>query len=371
MYLNQDSYRKLISGQSTGAATVLRLCLQAVSWVYAVIIDIRNFMYDKGWLKVHRTDAVIISVGNITTGGTGKTPLVIWLCSEITKLKTKNCRIAILTRGYKATQNSSPKTQDYSDEPEVFIQSCPEAIVIVNPNRVEGARESISKNGVNVLIMDDGFQHRRLHRDLDIVTIDATCPFGYGKMLPAGLLREPMSALRRANAAVVTRCDQISEILLRELEAHLRQINPNMAIARAIHAPVCVKLADSKKIGIAELKKKKVFAFCGIGNPDAFFNTIRKIGANLAGSKIYNDHHEYTADDINDICQQAKVSKAELILTTQKDWTKVISDFIFQISDLKSAPLAYLEIELKFITPEERITGLIKSALSAKIPSKS
>jgi len=178
------------------------------------------------------------------------------------------------------------------------------------------------------------------------------------------LLREPPNALKRADAVVITRCDQIPQNELANLKEKLQQINPNMVIAEAIHAPVGVRTTDGKKISIAELTAKNIFAFCGIGNPQAFFNTIRKIPANLIGSKIYDDHHHYCADDITDMQKQAQLSKADLILTTEKDATKIIS-----ASNL-SIPLGCLEIELKFIDAEQKISGLIDSVLSDKILAK-
>jgi tetraacyldisaccharide 4'-kinase len=214
--------------------------------------------------------------------------------------------------------------------------------------------------------MDDGFQHRRLHRDLDIVTIDATLPFGYGRMLPAGLLREPVTSLKRADAVVITRCDQISQSQLIELEAKLQEINPNMVITRSIHNPVCAKLADGKEIGIEQLKGKKIFAFCGIGNPQAFLGTIKSIGAEVVGSKIYDDHHHYTDDDIFDICEQARGLKAELILTTQKDWTRIPASGPAP----KDIPLAYLTVEIKFLAGEDKLINLIEKTLAGKILEK-
>ncbi len=236
--------------------------------------------------------------------------------------------------------------------------------MIVNPDRVAGAAEAVSKFGANTLIMDDGFQHRRLARDLDIVTIDATRPFGYGKMLPAGLLREPVASLKRADAIVITRCDQIAETELSEIEKALQIINPNVIIARSIHAPTFVKSTGNKEISIEHLKDKKIFAFCGIGNPGAFLNTIKTIGPEVVGSKVYNDHHHYTDSCLADIYEQAGGLKADLILTTQKDWTK--------ISQLASAKkdilLAYIGIEIKFLAGEDKLRGLIEKTLAGKMP---
>jgi len=362
--MNQQEYRNLISGRSNGpTAKISRFFLKIAAKVYSILIGLRNSLYSNGWLKIHRVDVPVISVGNITAGGTGKTPLVIWLCNQITqnlKLKAQNYGCAILTRGYKTQKGES------SDEPAIIAQSCPEAKVIVNPNRLEGAAEAVNKFSAKALIMDDGFQHRRLGRDVDIVTIDATQPFGYDKMLPAGLLREPTAALKRADAVVVTRCDQTGETELGRLEDKLRLINPDMIIARSIHAPICAKSIGEKEIGLEELKSKKIFAFCGIGNPDAFLSTIRALGCQLAGSNIYNDHYHYTANCLAHIYEQASHLKADLILTTQKDWYCVqyeIHNPQFEI------PFAYLAIELKFTAGEDKITQLIKNTLAGKIPS--
>ncbi len=341
----------MVSGQST---SILNLPLGAAACAYSAIIRLRNFLYSKNWLKAHRANSVVISVGNITVGGTGKTPLVIWVCRF---LQDKNINCAILTRGYKA--------EAAKDEPAILAESCPQAKVIVNPNRVESANEAVSKFGAKVLIMDDGFQHRRLARDIDIVTIDATCPFGYGKLLPAGLLREPVASIKRANAAVLTRCDQISEAELSRIEQELRLINPDMIIAKSIHNPIGAKAMTGKEITIEQLKSRKMFAFCGIGNPDAFLNTIKNIGANLIGSRIYNDHYHYTSSDINGIYDQANRLGADLILSTQKDYMR------YAIHDIKhEMPFAYLVVKIKFISGEDKLKLLIEDKLAGKIHEK-
>jgi len=362
--LNQDSFHRLISGQSNGSfAKVLRLLLGVTAQFYSTLIRLRNFLYSKRWLKTHRVNAVVISVGNVTTGGTGKTPLVIWLCNKITqnsKLKAQNSKCVILTRGYKT------KKGKFSDEPAILAKSCPEARVIVNPDRVAGATEAVSKWGATMLIMDDGFQHRRLSRNLDIVTIDAMCPFGYGKVLPAGLLREPVTALKRASAVIITRCDQVAEGELNDLEEQLRRINPDIPVARSVHAPVCAKSLGRGELSIEELTDKKIFAFCGIGNPGAFLGTIRSLGTNLAGSKVYNDHHRYTDNDIADIREEARYLRADLVLTTQKDWNKICGSH-FALLNSQDIPFAYLVVELMFISGEDKITRLIEAAIAGKI----
>jgi tetraacyldisaccharide 4'-kinase len=357
LQLNQEVYRKLISGQTRGfGAALLCFFLGAAAKLYAVIIALRNLAYSKGWLKVHSAGAAVISVGNITVGGTGKTPLVIWICRF---LQNKNIPCAVLTRGYKARATRT-------DEPAIIAKSCPNAKVIVNPDRVAGASEAVNKFGVKILIMDDGFQHRRLARNLDIVTIDATCPFGYGKMLPAGLLREPAVALKRADAVVITKCNEAGKDELAELEKKLRLLNPDMTIARSMHRPVYAKSADGRKIKIDELKDKRILAFCGIANPNAFFNTVNELGCDIVGSKIYDDHYQYPDGCLADIYEQAANSKADFVLTTQKDWTKIT-----QLAPVKkNIPFAYLAVELKFISGEDKITQLIEDALAGKIAGK-
>jgi tetraacyldisaccharide 4'-kinase len=363
MSLNQEKYRKLISGQTKGlAAATLRIMLRIAAVGYGLIIEFRNLLYNKGFLKSHRTRAIVISIGNITTGGTGKTPLVAWICNYL----TQNYKCAILTRGYKThtnQRNTKYEIRDTSiDEPEILRQNCPQADVIVNPDRIAGAAEAIEKYNTKVLIMDDGFQHRRLARDLDIITIDATEPFGYDKLLPAGLLREPLASLRRADVVVITRCDQINTNQIEAIEQRIRQIKSDLLIARSSHSPVCTKTLQNQ-IGLEQLQGKKVFAFCGIGNPDAFLDTIRKMDCILVGSKIYDDHYHYARNDIIDIYNQAQSLNADLILTTQKDW----SSAKYEISDTKYNNFAYIEIEIIFRNGLEKLTDLIEKTLAVKI----
>ena len=389
--------------------------LGAASLGYRLVVYIRNALYDHHILRTHRVNAIVLSVGNLTTGGTGKTPLVVWLCQTITqnsKLKTQNCHVAILTRGYKATtQNSKLKTQNYSDEPAELVNACPGVPIIVNPDRVAGAAEAIrrgegflkTEDGRQrtegrgkrtepssivchpsseirplVLVMDDGFQHRRLARDLDIVTIDATEPFGYGRLLPAGLLREPLTSLRRAHAVVLTRCDQVAPSTLDEIEAAIHRVNPNLPIARSIHAPAAVRFVCSdavrrslecpyghttSEISPAQLRDKTVFAFCGLGNPCGFLRTVESCGCRLVGQRVFNDHQAYTGRILADLHAEAQSKGAELLLTTQKDWTKIKS-----LNLLSTPPaLAYLVVELQFTTGGETLTALIDRTLADRM----
>ncbi len=366
--MNQEDYRKLISGGKTGlVASACRSALCGASRLYGPLIACRNFLYDHNWLKSRCVspngvaakkklpDAVpVICVGNITTGGTGKTPLVAWLC---TWLGRNNISSAVLTRGYKTDK------AELSDEPAILAKNCPQTHIIVNADRVAGAAKAVAKYHPDLLIMDDGFQHRRLKRDIDIVTIDATLPFGYDKLLPAGLLREAPTALKRAHAVVITRCDQVPPYKLTRIENKIREINPNIPIAQTVHAPIAAIAIGNKQIPLEQLKTKRIFAFCGIGNPDAFFKTLEKLNLTVAGSKIFDDHYRYTSKDTADLFAEAQLLKADLILTTQKDWIKTACPSL----NRESIPFAYLAIGLKFTSGQQQITQLIEQTLEGRI----
>jgi len=364
--LSQQGFRNLVSGRHKGpAAWVLRLLLNIPAIVYSLVVRIRNLFYDKGLLNSSQTAVPVVSVGNLTVGGTGKTPLVIWLADL---LGSKDLSCGILTRGYK--MGSAGKQA--IDEPAILAQECPQARVIVNPDRVAGAAEAVKVHGVKVLLLDDGFQHRRLARDLDIVAIDATCPFGYGRVLPAGLLRDPVSSLKRAHAAVITRCDQVHEDDLAAIEDQLRRHNPRLVIARARHLPVSATSDRSHDLELGRLSDKRVFAFCGIGNPDGFFATVRGLGCEIVATLAFDDHHHYTGDDLARVCGEAVKSGAEWILTTHKDWiSSPLRAFGRGDPGREYAlPFAFLSVRMDFTAGRDALTSLIEQALGGTMPHR-
>lgn len=351
--MNQNSYRNLVAGTEKGLfKSLLRAVLGVISLVYKCVVSLRNIGYDIGISKGTKVDAAVISIGNITTGGTGKTPLVIWLCDV---LKSRSVSCAILTRGYKSQKGK------LTDEPAMLAKSCGDAWVIVNSDRSAGAKKAINEFGAKVLVMDDGFQHRKLRRDLDIVAVDATRPFGYGKILPAGLLREPVKSLRRAQAVIITRFDQGSRENMDDLVERIEKIAPGITIAKAVHKHSYAKMMKGEKLSIEELREKKIYAFCGIGNPDAFLNNLENSGFSVVGSKVYNDHHDYTAEDMSEIHQEAKELGADLVLSTEKDWVKtallVMGNF--------DIVFAYLVLELDFIDGADKIEALVDSVIES------
>jgi tetraacyldisaccharide 4'-kinase len=352
--MNQRDYRELVSGERQGVgAMLLRTALLAAALCYGAVVGMRNLLYGLGVLKAHRARGAVISIGNITVGGTGKTPLVIWVCKL---LRERHIPCAVLTRGYKASGEA------LSDEPAILAESLGDVGVVVNPDRVAGAADAVKRLGARVMVMDDGFQHRRLARDLDVVTVDATLPFGYGKMLPAGLLREPIRSLRRANAVVITRSDQVSEAELGELEGVLRRANPRLVTARTVHKVSCLKALDEAETPIEKLKGKRVYAFCGIGNPEGFVRTLEGLGAEVVGRRFFDDHHRYTDPEIREIEQEGAELKSDLILTTQKDRTK-----LSPAAGAGNISVAYLSVDIDFRSGGEQFKGLIESALAGTI----
>jgi len=352
--LNQTAYRNIISGQDRrGTAGLLRLLLAGVSLPYGAAVRIRNGLYRCGILPTRRADVPVISVGNITTGGTGKTPLVIWLCRYLCQ---KGLRCAILTRGYKTSVG------EMSDEPALLAKSCPDVEVVVDPDRWNGAKKAKARFGSEVLVLDDGYQHRGVARDLNILAVDATCPFGYEKLLPAGLLREPLSGLKRADVVVITRFDQADAKQISQIEQSIRRIAGDIPIARAVHRHTHAVSLTGQVLPLEQLKQKKLFVYCGVGNPQAFVHCLTQDGMTIVGTKFFNDHYSYSMRDVRAITAEARQSGAEMAVCTQKDWVKTAA-FCKQMEDVVFGSLV---MELDFAANADIITALIDKAIGQK-----
>ena len=351
--VDQSGFHNLVSGQAQGPGpTLLRGALRPLAWVYGRGMAVRTGLYRAGLFRSYRSDLPVICVGNLTTGGTGKTPLAIWLCRHLIQ---SGLRPAILTRGYKTGPSRS-------DEPGLFERHCPGVKVIVNPDRSEGARSAAAAGQVDVLVMDDGFQHLALARDLDIVALDATCPFGHERLLPAGLLREPIRALARAGAVVLTRTDQVSQAELEAVEKRIIEANPSLVLARTVHAPAAARFQSGPDLPIDCLRDRRVLAFCGIGNPQAFFKTLEQLGVEVAGSRVFNDHHHCSRADIEALYRQALDLKVDGLLTTEKNFFDVAA-----ASQAGPLPLGYLAVDLAFETGEAALKELIAGVLACRI----
>ncbi len=349
--MKQAAFRKLISTPKPSLGQrAARAGLRPLSIVYGWIVGLRNRAYDWGWLRQHGAAVKVISVGNLTAGGTGKTPMVIWVCRQ---LREWGFSPAVLTRGYGTSQGK------LTDEPAIVLKNCPDVKVVVDPDRVAGARRAVEEMGADVLVLDDGFQHRRLKRDLDIVVIDSTCPFGFGRMLPAGLLREPVTGLGRAQAAVITRSEQVKLEQIEDLVRQIQDLRPGMAIGVAANRHPSVQILRGPPMPIEALAGKKVFAFCGIGNPEPFYRQLGQYGAELVGTATFDDHHAYSDVDVYQLYDQAAAAGAELMLTTQKDWVKSA------LLSLEGRPvqMGYLPMELVLVEGADIIRGLIRDCV--------
>jgi len=317
-----QAYLDLVSGRRRGAgAAVLRGLLRVGAGPYALAAGLRNWAYGCGLRRVAKIDAPVVSVGNITAGGTGKTPLVQWLAR---RLRERGVRVAVLSRGYGARALPEDRADVAgNDETDMLAANLPDVPQLVDPDRVASARIAVGELGMQCLILDDGFQHRRLARDLDIVTIDALNPFGYRHLLPRGLLREPVRSLRRAHVIVLTRCDQSDGVP--DLHRRIARIAPDAAVVESRHAPVDLVDAHDASEPLDRLRGCRIVAVCGIGNPEGFRRTLADCGADIAAFLAFPDHHAYTPDDRRTVYETAAEAGAEAVVTTQKDLAKLVA----------------------------------------------
>jgi len=314
-----EFYRAALSGKVRGpAGFFVSFILILLSFPYAFLVFLRNFLYDRGILGRRGVGVPVISVGNITAGGTGKTPLVAWLAAEA---KGRGIHTAVVARGYKGEIRDG---ELINDEGLLLKEAVPGVIVVQDPDRVAAARRAVGEHGAELIILDDAFQHRRIERDVDVVTLDASAPFGNGRLLPAGLLREPVSGLGRANVLVLTRCEKAPKGVLKDLEPRLKRISGNAALFFTDHeARRLSAIGEEKDAPLASLRGKKVFLCSGIASPIFFEETIADLGADVAGRLSFNDHHRYGPDDVRRVNREAAECGAEAVVVTAKDAVKL------------------------------------------------
>jgi tetraacyldisaccharide 4'-kinase len=309
---------RVLSGEDRGiGASLLRGALALAEPFYAGAMLARNALYDAGVLRSHQLPRPTISVGNLTTGGTGKTPMVRWLAEQ---LIARSVRPAILTRGYRAEQ-----TGGSSDEAEMLATMLGDrAAVVVNPDRVAGAQAAMRREPAPaVFVLDDAFQHRRVRREFDLVLVNAAEPFGFGHVLPRGLLREPMHGLGRANAVVITRANTVSGDQLQQVSQALRYWDNYIPIYVADHVHAAVITRDGERLPVDVLRERKFFAFAGVASPASLRSQFESYGATFAGLRAFPDHHAYAAADLEHVAAEATAAGATMIVTTEKDWVKV------------------------------------------------
>lgn len=302
-----------------------------LSLPYGWAVKFRGYLYDRGWLSCHRLPQPVVSVGNVTVGGTGKTPVVIWLTQWF---QSQGWRVGILSRGYGRSQPSRMvlvsdgqavlvTPREGGDEPVLIARRCPGSIVAVGGDRYQLGLWVLKQFEVDCFVLDDGFQHRALHRDLDLVLVDATDAKGLSGLLPMGRLREPLSGVGRATAVALTRAgnnEHTREVVGLLEEAAGRSIDPilvDFSVQDFSH------VATGTREPVDWLRGKRVLLVCGIGNPSAFHTTAQDLGGEIAGVRIYPDHHEYHRSEVEEMLTLARNHQAELILTTEKDAVKL------------------------------------------------
>lgn len=316
--------------------------------VYGVLVGLRGRLYDRGWLPATRLNVPVVSVGNLTAGGTGKTPMCHWLAGELAR---RGRRPGLLSRGYRGSARAD---QPGNDESLLAAALLPDVPRVENPDRVAGA-EALLERGVDVIVLDDGFQHRRLARDVDLVLVDATRPWGLPPppgggssvraFLPRGLLREPPSALSRADALVLTRADQCAPELLAAFEEELQEIAPGKPLVHAVHRPWRLRSLTGEARALGELQGRSVDLVSGIGNPDAFERTVRLLGADVRAHRRLADHHAYDGSELEGLGGAGR-----WIVTTAKDAVKCAAG---------PAELFVLDVRLEVVRGAGQLAALL------------
>jgi tetraacyldisaccharide 4'-kinase len=326
----------------------MRGLLRAAEAPYTLAIRWRNRRYDRDPALTHRTAAAVISVGNLTLGGTGKTPVVKWLARWF---RERGVGVAIVSRGYGASAGRQ------NDEALELRQSLPDVPHVQNPDRVAAAAKVVREFESQVIVLDDGFQHRRLARDLDIVLLDALEPFGFDHVFPRGTLREPVSGLQRAQLVCLSRADAISAGDRDAIRQRVGALAPHAAWCELVHAPSRLVSAAGGTRPLEALAGERVAAFCGIGNPLGFQHTLAGTGCEIAAWRAFPDHHRYAAPDVAALTAMSAGCHATMAVCTQKDLVKLLQ------TNLGRVPLWAVDLEMKFLSGQATFEKAIEAVL--------
>ncbi len=352
--LTPSEFRQLVSGRRKGIlATCLRAVLAGAELPYAIAVRWRNRRYDRNATLVRNVGVPVVSVGNLTLGGTGKTPMVAWIARF---LRNQGVRVTLISRGYGAEAGSR------NDEAVELERKLPDVPHLQDPDRIAAAAIAIEELGCQMILLDDAFQHRRIHRDLDVVLIDALEPFGFEHVFPRGTLREPLSGLRRAHAVVLTRADMIDPEQRNAVRTRVARLAPHAPWAEVIHAPHELLAAGGKTEPLDRLRGRPVAAFCGIGNPAGFRHTLDSCGYDVVAFKEFPDHHRYDRNDVEQLQQWGQHTPADAVLCTAKDLVKIGLD------RLGPLPLYALTIGIEFLNGQQELEAQL-AALAQTVPA--
>jgi tetraacyldisaccharide 4'-kinase len=334
----ESRFKQTMDGSDRSpSAGMLRAAASVAEPAYSTLMRMRNGLYDAKILASRHLGRPTISVGNITTGGTGKTPVVQWLAQH---LSASGHRPAVLIRGYKKTSHG------LSDEQAILAAAG--IPVIADPDRHRGAGQALRQYPqTTIFILDDAMQHRRVRRDFELALIHAAEPFGFNRVFPRGLLREPLHGLRRADAILITHADEVDPAAIATIQSTVSRFNKSAAVFQCDHN---IR---------ADVAGKKYFAFCGIGSPASFFKKLKSLGGECLGTQAFDDHHDYTQPELIKLATTAQSAGAELLVTTAKDWVKLES-----FAGKLPLPMLWAELSLRFhSTDEEQLLAAIRGRL--------
>jgi tetraacyldisaccharide 4'-kinase len=343
-------FLEVVSGRRKGiGATLTRGALRLAETPYTLAVRWRNRQYDNGGRAIERVGVPVVSVGNLTLGGTGKTPMVEWLCRWF---RSRGIRVTIVSRGYKADNGAT------NDEALELEQKLPDVPHVQNADRVGAARMAIEEFEAEVIVLDDAFQHRRIARDLDIVLLDALAPFGYEHVFPRGALREPLSALARADCVVLTRADMATPDERSEIAARVKELSPRAEWAECIHSPLALRSASGEETPLDVLRGQRVAAFCGVGNPAGFRHTLASCGYEVSLFREFADHHRYSRSDVESLSAWASQAEIAAVLCTHKDLVKL------GIDSLGRKPLWAVRVGVEFLSGQHALQAKLKDLSS-------
>lgn len=361
--------------RSGRVASLLRGLLRLLSWLFTIVVQLRLWLYRHRIIRPSTLGCQVISVGNLTVGGTGKTPVVEVFARN---LQQQGRKVAILSRGYKSRElpflekmmqrittgkiETPPRvvsdgrrllldSHTAGDEPYMLASNLPEVAVVVDKDRVKAGKYAIRELGCDTLILDDGFQYLKLGHRLDIALVDRTNPFGGGHLLPRGLLREPMRNIKRAGFIFITKCNEGGAP---ELKDQLRKLNPHAEISECRHAAKYLKeVYGSTTYPLEKLQGMKIAAVSGIAVPESFENALREFGAEIVHTRRFTDHHRFSQQEIIDTINESIRLGAEAILTTEKDAVR------FPFIDRRDIPMIFMRVEIEMFSGEEEFMDWI------------
>lgn len=326
--------RRAASTERGIGLALLRGLLRLASLPHAAVLGVFHGLFDRGWRRPRRAPLRVVCVGNLTTGGTGKTPIVAWLAHAAL---AAGRHPAVVLRGYRKGARDGAD----SDEAQLYARLVPGVPVLVDADRVRAAHAAAAL-GADLVLLDDGFQHRRLHRDVDVVLLDALDPFGGGAVLPRGFLREPATGLARADVVVLTRSDRAGADALAETERRVRALAPQAALVREVHAATGLIGHDGSRLAdVDALRGVRVVCMSGIGDPTTLTETVTRCGANVVRAFDFGDHHEFTAAELAAVARECVTDGVRWCVTTEKDAMRiaVVPDGL---------PLVVLRVEARF-----------------------